>query len=346
MIKREINNKILITGGCGFVGSNLAIYLKNKKFNITSLDNFARKGSKLNYKFLKNNNIKNLNIDIRNKKKISLLPRFDYIIDCCAEPSVEMSKTNIRKVFDINLVGTLNILEKITKDKSKLIFISSSRVYSINAINKDFKNKIEGKNLKSKINKNYQTLGAKSFYGFTKFASENIIEEFNYLFKIDYLINRCGVIAGPGQFGKTDQGFASLWVWKYLTKQNMKYIGYGGNGNQVRDLLHIEDFCELIYKQIKKFKKIKNETFTVGGGLKNATSLGKFSNLCEKIIGNKIYFSKIKKTSIYDIPYFVTCNKTISKVYGWSPKKNLSDLIKDTLSWQKTHFKVLKKYLK
>ena len=345
MIKKKINNKILITGGCGFVGSNIAIYLKNKKFNVASLDNFSRKGSRLNYKFLKKNNIINYNIDIRNKKKILMLPRFDYVIDCCAEPSVEKSKTNIRKIFNINLVGTLNILEKITNDKSKLIFISSSRVYSIKTINKDFKDKIKQGNLKSKIDKNYQTVGAKSFYGFTKFASENIIEEFNYLFKIDYLINRCGVIAGPRQFGKTDQGFASLWVWKYLTKQSLKYIGYGGNGNQVRDLLHIEDFCELIHKQIKKFKMIKNKTFTVGGGLNNAISLKKFSNLCEKITGNKIYFSKIKNTSIYDIPYFVTCNKIVSEVYRWTPKKNLSDLIKDILSWQKTNYKILKNYL-
>ena len=345
MLKKKNFQKILITGGCGFVGSNLAIYLKNKKFNITSLDNFSRNGSKLNCKLLKENNIKNFNIDIRNTKKIFLLPRFDYIIDCCAEPSVEASKSNIKKVFDVNLVGTLNILKKVTKEKSKLIFISSSRVYSIEKLNKDFKTKIKQKNPRSKININYLKHGAKSFYGFTKFASEQLIEEFRYLFKIDYLINRCGVIAGPGQFGKTDQGFASLWVWKFLTKQKMKYIGYGGNGNQVRDLLHIEDFCELIYKQITKFKKIKNKTFAVGGGLKNATSLKKFSNLCEKITGNKISFSKVKSTSVYDIPYFVTCNKTVSEVYKWFPKKNLSDLIEDTLSWQKNNFNVLKKYL-
>ena len=98
-----------------------------------------------------------------------------------------------------------------------------------------------------------------------------LIEEFSYAFGIKYIINRCGVISGPLQFGKQDQGFLSLWIWRHLNKKKIKYIGYGGFGNQIRDVLHIYDLCSLILIQIKKINKITNKLFTVGGSKKSYT---------------------------------------------------------------------------
>ena len=252
---------ILITGGCGFVGTNLAIFLKSKKFVVNTLDNFNRKGSRYNYKILKDNKIKNFNIDITNLKKILNLPKYDLIIDCCAEAAVEVSKNEIDRVFNTNLVGTLNILKKIRKDKSKIIFLSTSRVYPLRDLNNLVKNKnIKKKiNLKKKFNERDNIQGPKSLYGFTKLASEMLIEEFSFLFKIKFIINRCGVLSGPLQFGKQDQGFVSLWIWNHLNNKNMKYIGYGGHGNQLRDVLHINDLCELIFLQVKKINTINNK---------------------------------------------------------------------------------------
>ena len=134
--------KILVTGGCGFVGSNICLNLKQKYKKIYSLDNLSRQSSKINYKLLKKNKIKNYNFDISNKKKINKLQKYDLIIDCCAEAAVEVSRKDIDKVFNTNLVGTYNLLKKEKKDKSKIIFISSSRVNSINEINKIVKKKI------------------------------------------------------------------------------------------------------------------------------------------------------------------------------------------------------------
>ena len=100
--------KILITGGSGFVGSNIGIYLKKnlKKAKISSLDNLTRKGSSLNLKRLKKYKIKNYKIDIDNFHKVNSLPKFDMIIDCCAEPAIEVSKKDPDKVFNTNLIGT------------------------------------------------------------------------------------------------------------------------------------------------------------------------------------------------------------------------------------------------
>ena len=269
--------KILITGGCGFVGSNIAIYLKKnlKKVKIASLDNLTRKGSNLNKIRLTNYNIENYNINIENLDKAKSLPKFNLIIDCCAEPAIEASRKDPDRVFKTNLVGTFNVLKKCIKDKSDIIFLSSSRVYSIEKLRgliKDF-NLVKPIKIKTKINENFETSSASSLYGFTKLSSEKLIQEIFYKSNLKYIINRFGVIAGPWQFGKQDQGFVPLWVAKHLFKKKLSYIGFGGKGHQVRDVIHIDDVCNIILLQIKKLKSINNNIFNIGGGAKNSISL-------------------------------------------------------------------------
>tara|TARA_Y100001970_G_scaffold287097_1_gene410897 strand:+ start:3023 stop:4045 length:1023 start_codon:yes stop_codon:yes gene_type:complete len=329
--------KILITGGCGFVGTNLCLFLKQKKHKITSLDNLSRKGSKYNLELLKKEKIKNFKIDIKNYKKISKLAKFDLIIDCCAEAAVEISKEQIDKVINTNLIGTISILKKAKKDKSKIIFLSTSRINPINEINKVFNKKKPNIRIVSNksFNENSSVFGPKTIYGVTKLASEMFIEDFSYAFNMKYIINRCGVISGPLQFGKQDQGFVSLWIWKHLTKKKLSYIGYNGHGYQVRDVLHIYDLCELINLQIKKINSINNTLFTVGGSKNNSISLKELTKVCEKISRNRLNISKIKKTSIYDIPYFVTDNSKVTKTYNWKPKRNVFKTVLDTYNWLK-----------
>lgn len=340
--------KILVTGGCGFVGANIALALKKKlkKAKVFSLDNLSRKGSKYNLNLLNKNKIVNYKIDTTNFKKISKLKKFDLVIDCCAEPSVEASRIALDRVISTNFLGTLNILKKIKKDSSKIIFISTSRVYPVNKLNglfnqTNFKKQIKIKKL---INEDFSISGPKTIYGLTKLSSEMLIEEFSYAFGIKYLINRCGVISGPLQFGKQDQGFISLWIWRHIMKQDLKYIGYGGYGNQVRDVLHIDDLCDLILIQIKKFKKINNRIFSVGGSKKSNISLSKLTKICENLTNTKLDLKKVPKTSIYDIPYFITDNKKITKTYNWKPKRNINKTVTDTYNWLKYNKKNLVKF--
>jgi len=342
--------KILITGGCGFVGSNLAIFLKNKikKSKIYSIDNLFRKGSKINEERLILNKIKNFRFDIANYKKLSKLTKFDLIIDCCAEPSVEASAKEEDRVFNTNLLGTFNLLKKCKKDRTKIIFLSSSRIYSIIHLKKlvpnfNLKNPIK---TKFKINENFNCSSPKSLYGMTKFASEELIKEYSFAFNLKYIINRFGVISGPWQFGKQDQGFVTLWMYKHLFKKNLSYIGFGGHGNQIRDIIHIDDVCEIILKQIKNIQKIYNHTFNIGGGIKNSTSLKKLTRICQTITNNKIFIKKINKTSKYDIPYYVTDNKKIYKYYNWRQKKNLNKLMKDIYNWLLKNKKIINKFIK
>ena len=338
--------KILITGGCGFVGSNLALFLKKKGFTVHTLDNLTRKGSKYNSNLLKKQKIKNYKINISNIKKIKSLPKYDLILDCCAEAAVEISKNDFDKVINTNLIGTINILKKSKNDKSKIIFISSSRIYPLEEMNKIIKNK----NLKSKIkiskmfSEKDKIIGPKTIYGLTKLCSEMLIEEFSYEYKLKYLINRCGVISGPLQFGKQDQGFVSLWIWRHLNKKKLSYIGYGGYGNQIRDVLHIDDLSELILLQIKNINKINNKLFTVGGSKTSYTSLSQLTKLCQKITGNKIKMGKVSKTSSYDIPYYLSDNTHVSNTYRWKPKRNINQVVMDTFLWLKKNKPIIKKY--
>jgi len=333
--------KILITGGCGFVGSNLAIYFKKNLISskIDSLDNLSRNGALLNFQRLRKNKIKNFKIDISNNTAVQSLPRYDLVIDCCAEAAVEASKREVDRVFNTNLLGTFNILKKCTKDKSNLIFLSSSRVYSIKQLYKSKKNK-------SLINEKFDTLEPKSIYGFCKHSSEQLIKEFSFLYKIKYIITRFGLIAGPWQFGKQDQGVVSLWIWKHMNKQKLSYIGFGGKGSQIRDVIHISDVCKLIALQIKKINSIYNFTMNAGGGKKNAISLKDLTKICQKVTSNRIKISSKKSTSEYDIPYYVTDNSKVKKIYKWDPQKKILHIIQDMYKWMLSNKKKLKKYIK
>ena len=344
---------ILIPGGCGFIGSSLAIYLKQKIKNsvVITVDNLSRNTSYLNQKRLKDYNIKNFKLNLASnsclKKLKNIKKKINLIIDCCAEPSVELSKKNSKLVFDSNLRSTLNLLEIARINRSKIIYLSTSRVYSINKINNLFKNINFKKKLKKKIkiNEEFSKESPISFYGFTKLSSETLIKEYSYLYDIKYLINRFGVVSGYGQFGKQDQGFVSMWLWRHINRIPITYQGYGGHGNQIRDILDINDLCLLIKEQISKISKINNHTFNVGGGSINALSLKELTGYCEKITKNKIKFKKKIKTSNYDLRYYVTDNKKIYSIYKWRVSKKLETIINETFQSLNKNKKALKKLI-
>lgn len=335
------NKSILITGGCGFVGSNLAIYLQKelKNFFIFSADNLNKNYSKFNLNILRKMKIKNYKVDISSNKFLKIKKKFDFIIDCSADPAVENSRKETRSVFNNNLKTTFNILEKTKKDKSKIIFISSSRIYPIIESKKKFRNKNN-----SFFDEQTQTDGIKSLYGFTKFASELLIKEYSYIFNIKYIINRSGIITGPLQFGKVEQGVISLWLWRHLNNLKLDYIGFGGKGHQIRDILYVDDFSLLIKKQILAFSKINNQLFCIGGGKKNSITLKQLTAKCQKITENIPYIGSIPKSSMYDIPIFVSSNKKIKKFYNWSPKTDINQILKLNLKWLEDNYKKIKKF--
>ena len=132
-------------------------------------------------------------------------------------------------------------------------------------------------------------------------------------------------------------------MWRHLKKLGLKYKGYNGSGTQVRDVIHIDDVCNIINLQIKKIRKINNITFNIGGGPRNKINLKKLTKYCQKITNNKVKIKKVKKTSNYDVPYYVTDNKKFFKFFNYKIKKNINKILIDIYLWQKKNLKSLNK---
>lgn len=341
------NQSILITGGCGFVGSNLGLMLKEKypAYTIVALDNLKRRGSELNLPKLKDAGIEFIHGDIRNTEDLSLDRKFDYIIDAAAEPSVMAGMgATLNYVINTNLTGTINTLELAARTGAKFIFLSTSRVYPISYL-EDI-NYTEGAtrfDLSAQqslpgisergIAESFPLDKARSVYGTTKLASELLLEEFREFFGVNYVINRCGVIAGPHQMGKVDQGVITLWVARHYWRRDVAYFGYGGTGKQVRDALHIFDLFDLVDHELHHFDTVSGGIFNAGGGLASSVSLRELTDICADITGNKVNASSVAENRKGDIPLYINDNTKITTATGWAPKRNIRDIITDTFNW-------------
>ncbi len=349
--------KILITGGCGFVGSNLAIYLKNDfpKLEITCFDNLKRRGSELNIQRLKENEITFIHGDVRNIEDFNEVGEIDLLIEAAAEPSVLSGiDSPPNYVLDTNLSGTINCLNFALKNKAKFLFLSTSRIYPIAALSKiayEVSNTrftisphqtMPGISQKG-IAENFPLEGARSFYGTSKLSSELIIQEYGEFYSMDIIINRCGVLTGPWQMGKIDQGVAMLWLARHYWKKDLSYIGFGGEGKQVRDILHIHDLYELVKKQIENFEVFNQKIFNVGGGQDVSISLQELTTICEDITGNKINISQVAETRPADIPVYISDNTKIQTICDWKPQLAPTDVLASMYDWLLQNESLIKK---
>lgn len=283
---------ILITGGCGFVGSNLAVFFKNiyPSYSVIALDNLKRRGSELNINRLKEVGVEFIHGDIRNKEDFDQVGKIDLLIEASAEPSVLAGiNSSLDYLINTNLNGTINCLNFSLQNKADFIFLSTSRVYPVKHIENicyteaasrfDISaiQNISGVSAKG-ITENFPLEGSRTFHGATKLASELLIQEYNELLGLNTVINRCSVITGPYQMGKVDQGVVVLWVARHFWKNKLCYLGYGGEGKQVRDILHIHDLFRLIDIQVHNISQYNGQVFYVGGGNDCSVSLKEFTD--------------------------------------------------------------------
>jgi CDP-paratose 2-epimerase len=339
---------ILITGGAGFVGSNMALYLKQKyqDYTITVLDNLKRRGSELNIPRLKAAGITFIHGDIRNEEDFEQINHdVDYIIEASAEPSVMAGVGSSPKyLINTNLNGTINCLYFAKEKNAKVIFLSTSRVYPVEALNNcdynETETRFEFTNAQDLpgvsadgISEEFLLDGYRTLYGTTKLASELLLPEFLQTYGVPYIINRCGVLTGPWQMGKVDQGVAVLWMSAHFWKKKLSYIGFEGSGKQVRDILHIHDLCVLLDEQINTFDKFSGGIYNVGGGPENAISLKELSGICADISGNSIEIKEDKKQREGDIRIYITDNSKIYKNSSWRPAMSVRATMQEIYEW-------------
>ncbi len=348
---------ILITGGAGFVGSNLAVYFRRafSSSKITCFDNLRRRGSELTLARLKEHGIDFVHGDIRCLEDFEILPDFDLLIDCSAEPSVTAGvQSSALGVFNINNVGTFNCLEVARLRNAAFVYLSSSRVYPIELINSlnyteqptrfelTAEQTIQGSSA-SGISELFPLHGPRSLYGATKLSGELFIQEYCYNFGLKAIINRCGIIAGPWQMGKVDQGVVALWVAKHYFKDKLHYIGFGGNGKQVRDVVHIDDLSNLLLRQLESAESWHGDVFNVGGGAEISFSLLELSQMCQQVTGNKLDILPLPTTNQLDLRIYTTDTAKVGDIYGWSPEKQVPRIVEDIHKWLVENETVLRK---
>ena len=350
---------ILITGIAGFVGSSLALLLKEAypEYVIYGLDNLKRRGSELNLPRLKEEGIHFIHGDIRNKEDFYEIPAVDCIIECSAEPSVLAGIGSPPDyLIHTNFNGTINCLNFAVQHKAQFIFLSTSRIYPINQIERiqmienEERFDISAEQLLTGISpkgiaENFPLEGYRSLYGASKLSSEYFISEYNQYCGIKTVINRCGVIAGAWQMGKIDQGVAVLWMAKHFWNQSLSYIGFGGSGKQVRDMLHIHDLYHLVNYEIHNADNVNGEIFNAGGGASNSVSLLELTQICSSISGNTIPIASVKETRQADIKSYITDNTKVTEQTGWKPEKNIQNIFEDIYFWLKEHEHSLKPIL-
>ncbi len=339
--------KVLITGGAGFVGSNLALFLKKNVPGTTVIcfDNLRRRGSELNLSRLKEAGIPFIHGDVRNPEDFEGLPSFDLMLECSAEPSVLAGiDSSPSYVLNTNLLGTIHCLEAVRKNHAAIIFLSTSRVYPIHSINSlpyredatrfslDDVNGMPGVSSRG-ISEDFPLSGPRSIYGATKLCSEYLIQEYCESYGIHAIINRCGLIAGPWQMGKVDQGVVMLWAACHRFKKDLAYIGYNGTGKQVRDVLHIDDLSDLVLAQMKRIDEFSGEIFNAGGGLDNSVSLQEMTAICQDVTGETIPLRSVPETRPNDLKWYVTDNSRVSRTFGWEPKRSVKETLTDIARW-------------
>ena len=355
-----MHRRILVTGGAGFIGSAvaLAIQKKHPDSSVIALDNLHRRGSELNLPRLRDAGVRFVHGDVRDVNDLLSLPEEpELIVECSAEPSVLAGYCGSPQyLVASNLFGCFNCLELARRCSSDFIFISTSRVYPIALLNQlryteqesrfvlTAKQVLPGVSAAG-ISEDFPLDGARSLYGMTKLGAELMVEEYSDAYGINSIIDRCGLITGPWQMGKSDQGLVVLWLAAHYFGRPLSYIGYGGKGKQVRDFLDVDDFCDLVLRQVEQFSLYKGSRFNVGGGVSGSVSLLELTALCSEVTGRTVPIGSEPATRKADVPIYITDSRRVSAVEGWTPKRDARSTLRDILDWIQTHERELRPLL-
>lgn len=333
-----MNKKVVITGGAGFIGSNTAEYFLQKGYQVTIIDNFSRKGSRENIKWLEKSFPKNLSVvtvEIKHEtKKLQKAIEGAYlVIHLAAQVAVTTSVKNPREDLEINILGTFNVLEAVRSAKKKpiLIYTSTNKVYGkLDGIPvKEKATRYEFKNLPYGISEK-TPLDFYSPYGCSKGAADQYVRDYARIYGLKTIVFRQSCIYGPRQFGVEDQGWIA---WFLIALSKNKKVTIYGNGKQVRDLLYIGDLVRAYELAAKRISITQGKIYNIGGGWKHTLSVWKqFHPILEKLFQRKITATFAKERP-GDQHIFVSDIRLAKKDFGWKPTISVSTGLKKTFEW-------------
>lgn len=350
--------RVLITGGAGFVGGNLAVALaeRHPDWEIVALDNLIRRGSELNLPRLREAGVEFAQGDVREPRDIAAAGPFDAMVECSAEPSVLAGFSDPTYSVQTNLLGAFNCLERARQVGAFLVFLSTSRVYPVAPLLSLELEETETRFALAAeqpvagagpagISEDFPLTGARTLYGATKLSAEHLIEEYVDAFGLRTVVNRCGVIAGPWQMGRVDQGVFAWWLLCHHFERPLSYIGFGGSGKQVRDLLHVADLVDLIDEQLADPERWSGVVANVGGGRECSLSLLETTALCRELTGNEVPIAVESETRPGDVPVYLSDCSLLYSLTGWRPRRGPRNVLADLLDWTRENTASLKAVL-
>jgi len=339
--------RVLITGGAGFVGSSLAVALaeRHRDWDIVTFDNVRRRGSELNLSRLRDAGTRFVHGDVREADDLAALEGLHAIVECSAEPSALAGVDGATAyVVHTNLVGAYNVLELARRCAAQLVFLSTSRVYPIAALRslaiRETETRFELEEAQELpgvsslgVSEAFPLDGARTLYGATKLAAELLTTEYASSFGIATVVNRCGVIAGPWQMATSEQGVFAHWLVSHYFGRELRYLGFGGSGKQVRDLLHVDDVVDLVEDQLQRPGHWQGRTFNVGGGRERSLSLLETTELCRELTGNRPEVSGSAEERSGDVPVYISdCERLLAHT-DWRPRRTPRQVLEDVFAW-------------
>ncbi len=344
---------VLVTGGCGFIGSHVALHLREAGHKVTVMDNLVRRGSEKNIAVLESHGVSFFHGDVRNPEDLANLPSgLELICDTSAQPSVVTGYAN--PLFDIanNGLGAIHILEFARPRRVPLIFWSSNRVYGADRLNAlprretptrfeydpDAWNRLPGEQRPAGFHPAHGISeafsidgGQRSIYGLSKLIADAACQEYAQAYDLPVVVNRFGVISGAGQFGHADQGWVVWWAIAHWFKLPLTYLGW--QGKQVRDVLFVEDMLSLLDLQIAQISRFRGEVFNLGGGAGNAISLREATQSMQEISSRSTAIAISDQARKGDIALYWTDNRKAEQQLGWSPRTDLRTGIQRIFEW-------------
>ena len=347
-----MTRRVLITGGAGFVGANLAVALAGRHpgWEIVAFDNLRRRGSELNLSRLREAGASFVHGDVRELDDLLALDPVDAIVECSAEPSALAGVDGSPSyALHTNLLGAYHCLELARRDTAQFVFLSTSRVYPVGglaAVRYDERaTRFElSRRQKSPgvsgagISEAFPLAGARTIYGTTKLAAELLVTEYAAGFGLPTVVNRCGVIAGPWQMGKVDQGVFTYWLLAHQLGLPLRYLGYAGLGKQVRDVLHVDDLIDLLDDQLARPEAWAGATVNVGGGRERSLSLQETTALCRELTGNEVAIEPAgRDPRPGDVPIYISDCTGLEAFSAWRPQRSVRETLSDTSTWLLDH---------
>lgn len=351
--------RLLVTGGAGFVGGNLAVALaqRHPDWQIVAFDNLRRAGSELNLARLRAAGVDFVHGDVRDIGDLEAVKGIEALVECSAEPSVLAGlEGGLDYLVRTNLIGAYNCLELARRQGAALVFLSTSRVYPVVALCSvaldETATRFELRDSQplagcsaAGIGEDFPLGGARTPYGATKLAAEILVAEYVDSFGLRAVVDRCGVIAGPWQMGRVDQGVFTYWLLAHAFGRPLGYIGFGGAGKQVRDMLHVDDLVDLVEDQLTRPDHWNGVTANVGGGRDCSLSLLEATELCRAITGNEVAVAHTDETRPGDVPVYISDCSRLFELTDWRPRKDARAILEDTFAWAKENDTAVKSSL-